>query len=158
MVLPKNKQKEGTELFTFAPWIDDNGKPKIQLRTWVIRSIRRPRRTEIEKRVDIIKTPLVKISNKVDGITFEKGQWVDHILKRFSDYTLTFNIDSPLPYDLWTTELAAIKSAVANSKSYIKSCKDTLKSEPECGETIQELQEEMLLLPVLERKLNKLKS
>lgn len=32
------------------------------------------------------------------------------------------------------------------------------KNESECEETIQELQEEMLLLPVLERKLNKLKA
>ena len=151
-VLPRKLRKIGTVLYMANTYIDVNDKAKYECRKWIIRSIRKPRRTKQEIMCDFKHNVKIKIVNKVDGITYSKEQWNEEILSAYPEYVMTFDITGNMPDSIWTTELSAVKAEIKYIKSEIKS----LKKFPCTSSLLPELTENELCLNVLEKRLKRL--
>lgn len=155
-VLPLKLSKVGAVLFMANTYIDDHHKAKYECRKWVIRSIRKPRRTKQEIACGFEYKVKVQVTNLVEGITYSKGNWNEKILSAYPEYIKTFDLSGDMPHDIWTTELGAVKSEIKYIKTEIEALKIAFIEDSESSIEL-EITEYELFLKALDNRLKKIK-
>lgn len=151
-VLPKGKSTVGTTLYSCVWFTDDRGSAKTELWEWEITKIGRPRRTaqQLKHNVSLPVRCTAVVKNK---ITCKSGDWNWPLIEKFSDiYLREWDLDRDMPYDLFTTPLAAVKAEVVSVKAIIADELHDVDVPPE------ELEQSRAILAALENRLSKMRA
>lgn len=149
-VLPVSKRKENVELYSCNGFTCDKGRANTEIWTWVIVSVRRPRRSklEIERGMTLPVTCTAVVKN---DITFKKGEWNHSLINQFADiYKREWRVDGEMPTDLSTTVRQAVISEIDFYKGWIA---DMVVD----GETQEEIMQQQAILSALKKRLDKMK-
>lgn len=111
--------KTGQVFYTCWPYTDDEGRVKIEVDEWVVRSIQKKRNSQTRygiPRAVPNDSVYVNLTNRIPGLTTDKktGAWDKSISKWFRRQ---FIRDNGLPDDMFTTPLQALKYALKNCDS-----------------------------------------
>lgn len=148
-VLPVKKRKVGQELYSCVGFYR-NGKACSEIWSWVIRSIRRPKRTKAQISAGAT-LPILCVATAKNNLTFNSGKWNDSLINNNADiYKKEWCVEKDMPEDLATTVNGAVRVDIASTKEYIA----TLES---VGEQ-EEAEEMKKILSVLKRRQAKLKA
>lgn len=168
---PASIIKVGAVLYSVLSWVGNDGKAKVELQEWIVRSIKRRRGSQTKNGVktflansEFSRLQYVNLTHKEKGVSWGKLSRKHFDFGWFKSIPLSHRIKFPvgdnLPHGIYTTKLAAYQHAATFTRDEIHWYENKLPTVQgeEKSDYLLELDEHKKELVAIERRFKRYKS